>query len=434
MSLLAIILSGPGPASKPGASAAPARWASSAEPGLEWTFVYSRQGQAVDREGRARTQDLPRADRTVLVAPDEAVSWLSAALPPVAPKRLKDALRGALEDQLLEDASSVHLALSQLGLQTAGPTWVAALHKPWIEGALARLHEQGIQVDALVSLSEPGPQWQAHARIDAQGQAVAVVSGPQGVAMGPVGWSGWRARLPRHQEEQDGQQGYEGRDGRLLPAHALSWTAEPNAARALADQAQADARLWESSQRALHAASTGTNLLQFDLTPQRQGTRALQAAWAAFKGPRYRAVHVGLVALVLVQALGLNVSAWRAQREVQALQQRHAQIFREAFPSIQVVVDPVLQAERELQAMRHAAGEPGPQDLETGLNLVARAWAAQAVPLQTIRWDAQGLSLVAAQWPTDAVQRLRELATPMGWQTQVEAGALRLTPPSLGPR
>ena len=433
MSLLAIVLSGPGPASKQGPTATSARWASSAEPGLEWSFIYSRQGQAVDREGRARAQDLPRADRIVLVAPDEAVSWLSAALPPVAPKRLQDALRGALEDQLLEDASVTHLAVSQLGVQTGGPTWVAALHRSWIEQALKRLHEQRLQADALVSQSEPGPQWQAHARLDAQGQAVAVVSGPLGVAVGPVGWSGWRARLPHTHE---GRTKGEVRDGHGQghPGSALSWTAEPNAAQALAEQGHADARLWESSQRALDAAATGTNLLQFELRPQRQGARALRAAWAAFKGPRYRAVRIGMVALVLVQALGLNVSAWQAQSEVQALQQRHAQTLRDAFPSIVVVVDPVLQAERELQAMRRAAGEPGPQDLETGLNLVARAWAAQALPLQTVRWDAQGLSLVAAQWPTDTVQRLRELATPLGWQTQVEAGALRLIPPGAAPR
>jgi general secretion pathway protein L len=349
----------------------------------------------------------------------------------VAPKRLQDALRGALEDQLLEDNSSTHLAVSQQGVQADGPTWVAALHRPWIEQTLAHLHEQGLQADALVSLSEPGPQWQAHACIDAQGQAVAVVSGPQGVAMCPLGWSGWRARQPHPRGARTRDESHDGL-GHATPA--LRWTAEPNAAQALAEQGQADARLWEFSQRAMHAATTGTNLLQFDLRPQRQGTRALWAAWTAFKGPRYRAVHIGLLALVLVQALGLNLSAWQAQSEVQALQQRHAQLLRDAFPSIQVVVDPVLQAERELQTMRQAAGEPGPQDLETGLNLVARAWAAQALPLQAIRWDAQGLSLVAAQWPTDTVQRLRELAAGLGWQTQMEAGALRLIPPGVTPR
>lgn len=407
MSLLAIFLPVRGRAPILGPPAAATRLAAAVEPALQWSFVYSRQGQAVDRQGRAAATELPKADRVVLVLQDEDVSWLSATLPPPSAKRLKEALRGALEDQLLEDPASTHLAVWQHGLQQDGPTWVAAIHKPWIEGQLAHLQAQGIQADALVCLSEPGPKLRAHARLGADGQALAVLSGPLGVVQWPLGWPGARAQVQAVQH----------------------WTSEPGAAQLLAEHSQAEARLLDPGIRALLAAQAGTNLLQFDLLPQRKGLRAALAAWAAFKDRRYRALHAGLAALVLVQAVGLNVQAWQSQRELQALQLRQAQMLLEAFPEIRVVVDPVLQAERALQALRRAAGEPGPTELETGLDVVASAWAGQPIALSSIAWDERGLTLRAPQWPQDAVQRLQNQADPLGWKTRLEGSVLRLVKP-----
>ena len=157
----------------------------------------------------------------VLVVQDEDVAWLSATLPKASAKRLPEVLRGALEDQLLEDPASAHLALGPGGLREDGPTWVAALHLPWLERQLQALREQGLQADALVCPSEPAAQLKAHARLGADGQALAVVCGPEGVAQWPLAWPGGRERL------------------QAVPA----WTAEPAAARLLAEQGHANARL-----------------------------------------------------------------------------------------------------------------------------------------------------------------------------------------------
>ncbi|NBQ91029.1 MAG: hypothetical protein EBS47_05120 [Betaproteobacteria bacterium] len=405
MSLLAILLPVRGRSPAPGEAPAATPIAAAVEPTAPWRFVFSRTGQTVDHQGRASAAGLPKADRIVLVAPDEDVSWLAVHLPKAAAKRLKDVLRGALEDQLLEEPAAAHLAVSNRGLPGDGPTWVAALHKPWLERHLKELLDQGVQADALVSLSEPGLQLRGHARVGLDGQALAVVCGPQGVAHGPLAWPGWRTRL----------QG------------TPSWTAEPGAAQALAEQGVASPRLLDPAQRALEAACSGTNLLQFDLTPQMKGSRAVMAAWSSFKDRRFRTLHIGLAALLAVQAVGLNVSAWQAQRHLQALQGRSEQVLREAFPSIKVVVDPVAQAERELLTLRRASGEPGPTDLETWLDLAAAAWAGQPTPLDSVRLDAQGLTLVATSWPPDRVQGLQDHARQHGWQVRVDSGVLRVS-------
>ena len=415
MSLLALLLPARSRASALGETPAGARLTTAVEPPAEWRFVYSRQGLSVDREGRAAAADLPKADRVVLVVQDEDVAWLSATLPKASAKRLPEVLRGALEDQLLEDPASAHLALGPGGLREDGPTWVAALHLPWLERQLQALREQGLQADALVCPSEPATQLKAHARLGADGQALAVVCGPEGVAQWPLAWPGGRERL------------------QAVPA----WTAEPAAARLLAEQGHADARLQDAAHRALQAAQSGTNLLQLGLAPRMKGSRALWAAWATLKDRRYRALHVGLAALVLVQVVGLNLQAWRAHGEVQALRQQQQDILREAFPSIKVVVDPLLQAERELLKLRRAAGEPGPADLETALDVAAGAWALQPLPagqLKSIRWDEQGLALLAAAstWPPEAVQRLQDHAGRLGWQTRQDGPTLRLVRPGAG--
>jgi general secretion pathway protein L len=161
-----------------------------------------------------------------------------------------------------------------------------------------------------------------------------------------------------------------------------------------------------------------------------RGSRAVLAAWSAFKQRRFRALHIGLIALFLVQLIGLNLGAWQARQDLQEVRSRSERLLREAFPSIKVVVDPVLQAEREILVLRAARGEPGPADLETWLDMAAAIWAGQPAPLTAVRWDAQGLTLEAAQWSETAVMQMQDFARQKGWQAQLEGPRLRLSRPA----
>lgn len=374
----------------------------------EWSFVFSRDGQSVTEEGSAPLAQLPKAERVVLVAQDEDVTWLPAQLPKTAANRLREALAGLLEEQLLEDPALTHLAVSRQGLQDSHTTWVAALHKPWVQQMLAQLGAAGLAADGLVSLSEPGSAVVAHARTAFDGQTVAVVSGPHGVAVLPTAWQGWTGRLPSVAE----------------------WTSEPSAARTLADHGITAAALQAPAQRALAAAAQHSNLLQFDLAPRMKGARALLAVWSAFKEPRLRALRYGLMGLVLVQILGLNAQAWQARRDLAALQARGEQVLRDAFPSVQVVVDPAVQMEREVAALRRASGQPGPADLETWIDVVAGVWAGQPEPLIKLQWDPQGLRMEAPQWPPEFVAVINDHARQQGWQTALEGNTLRVFKPN----
>ncbi|MFM2185506.1 MAG: type II secretion system protein GspL [Burkholderiaceae bacterium] len=403
MSLLALLL--PSRVRTPVGGEASA--AGRTEPAAGWRFVFSRDGQTVAEEGDAPLAALPKADRLVLVAHDEDVAWLPVQLPKVSPQRLQEALRGSLEDRLLEEAADTHLALSQAGLRPGQTTWVAAVHQPWIRRILAQVHEAGLQASALVSLSEPGAHPQAHLKTKADGRSWAVLSGPQGVALWPLEWPGWKNQLPV----------------------AVDWTAEPSAARALVDQGIANHRLVAAAPRALQAALTHSNLLQFDLTPKMKGAHALLSAWASLKAPRWRALRYGLLALVLVHLVGLNVAAWQTRRELAQLQVQTEQLLRESFPSVKVVVDPVRQMERELATLRRASGQPGPEDLETWTDLLAGLWTGQPEPLSKLVWDRQGLRLEATPWPPSALSGIQDHARQRGWETRLEGNTLRLFRP-----
>lgn len=402
MSVLAILLP-LRPRSTTGGDGPPAPRSAS---GMEWAYAFSRDTRTVEQQGSAPAAQLPKAERAVLVVQEDDIAWLPVQLPKVTASRLREALGGALEDQLLEEPHLTHLALNKAGLREGQTNWVAALHKPWLEQQIRLLREEGIEIDALVSLSEPDDASSGHAGIGSDGQPRAIVVGPHGVALWALGWPGWKTRL-------------EG---------TMTWTAEPAAASALSEAGMPAARLLNQGDRMLAAAVSGSNLLQFDLAPRMKGSRALLAVWSAFRTPRYRAIHVGLALMLLIQVIGLNASAWRSQRETQTLQARAEEVLRQTFPSVKVVVDPRVQMEREVQSLRQAAGLAGPTDLETWIDLVATLWAGQPEPLLKFQLSPQGLSLEATQWPPDVVAALQEHARQQGWQARVEGNQLKLAP------
>src|SRR5690606_41930942 len=68
--------------------------------------------------------------------------------------------------------------------------------------------------------------------------------------------------------------------------------------------------------------------------------------------------------------------------------------FRETFPQVPVVVDPVLQMERELAGLRARAGQSGPADFVPLLARFAQALGPQAAGAMTAAGDRDGRLVV----------------------------------------
>lgn len=128
---------------------------SAAPAAAQLPYVLSPDGLQVAAQGQAQPHQLPRADTVVAVLADADVGWQRITLPKAPASRLRAALAGLLEEQLLEDEATLHLALQPQAV-VGQPAWVAAVDKRWLQGQLERLEKAGVFVDRVVPASWPG--------------------------------------------------------------------------------------------------------------------------------------------------------------------------------------------------------------------------------------------------------------------------------------
>jgi len=92
------------------------------------------------------------------------------------------------------------------------------------------------------------------------------------------------------------------------------------------------------------AAPVALELLQYEFAPR-------MVDWSAWRLPAALAA-----ALMLAWIAGLNIDAWLKLREERQLRSQMSAVFREAFPRVPVVLDPLAQMRRSLADMRSGAG------------------------------------------------------------------------------
>jgi len=168
-----------------------------------------------------------------------------------------------------------------------------------------------------------------------------------------------------------------------LSTAAVSMLGEPQAQERMSEviaepavAAQAEAlfkrpvSLQQRPQRLLQAAQTSWNLAQFELvnaSRDRAWARLAQGLKNLLRAPQWRAARLALVALVLVNLVGLNAWALRERAALRAKQQAVRMVLSSTFPKIPVVVDAPLQMAREVAALQRASGAASGTDLETML-------------------------------------------------------------------
>ena len=194
MSMLVILL--PARSSAAEAAAAPA----------EWAYAFSADGVTAQSSGHAPAAQLPRADTVVALLPPTRLSWQRPVLPKAPANRLRAALGGMLEEQLLDDDDALHLAL-QPRPPAGQPAWVAVVSRPWLTAQLAALQAAGLTVDRAVPALAPtlggnATPPQLHffrAEGDADGICWLAASDADGATCLPLAGTLARQRLADHQ-------------------------------------------------------------------------------------------------------------------------------------------------------------------------------------------------------------------------------------------
>lgn len=404
----------------------------------EWTYAVSADGRSAARGGRLAIDALPKAETVLLVLADADVSWHQITVPKAPAARLRAALTGVMEELLLDDEDSTHLALGPD--TTPGQSgWVAVLHKPWLTAALAALEAAGVTVQRVLPSSLPLPRGDDSVRghflatevetsdvettedgVSVMGSAfgadshsevgpVLVLSRADGVTCVRLAGGLARALLP-------------------APGSAVRWTATPAAATVAEHWLGAPVTVLTDAERALDTArSSSLNLRQFDLVARHRGSLALRDALRGLMRSEWRPVRWGLAALVALQLVGLNAWAWQQRQAIDDKKLAMNELLRTAHPGVRSILDAPLQMQRETERLRGAAGRPGDADLEVLLAAAAGAWPDGQGPVQALRFEPGRLILTASGWAEPLVAQFRAKLLSAGFTAELTDGRVVVT-------
>lgn len=382
-----------------------------AEMPVEFHWVLgSSDGATVTRTGVGSGSAMPRAQQVIALLPDGDVAWHRITLPKAPAARLRAALVGVLEENLLDDDADLHLAVEP-DAKPGQPAWVAVADKAWLLRVINELESAGVPVDRLAPASWPGEVAAAHfvaSPLGGDAPPSLVLRNADGVSVMSTGGSLARKRLAPWLEQ------------------GLRCTAQPAAAAAAERWLEAPVAIVTDAEQALAAARSPWNLRQFDLAARHRGALLLRDGWRLFLAPSWRPVRIGLVMLLVVQLIGLNAWAWRLERTEAGKRQAMSVLLREAHPRVQAVLDAPAQMQRETEQLRAVAGRAGEADLEPLLAAAAAAWPDGAAPAQSLRFEPGKLTLAAIGWSEAQVAAFRDRVRRAGYTAELSGGQIVL--------
>ncbi|MBN9425954.1 MAG: hypothetical protein J0H09_05555 [Burkholderiales bacterium] len=365
-----------------------------ANPGGVPVTVFGSASSA--RYVRVSLDAMPALRTVTLIFDARDVNLLQAEVPPLSGARLQQALPNVVEDLLLQDP---HSCAFTLGPRTDGENrrLVAAIDRGWLEFVLGAFERRGAQIQAawpaqlvlpvgadrtaLACLNDglalrtgllDGIGWNASNDAEFRAEAVATllqtVAAPAPSAEAPI------AEI----EAEAGGHAVLGLPVHELPAEAprrqrLAVFVEDASWQGPVLKAAARVGI-DADIRALPFPMPA----QIDLLAARSGNAAgrwlADIDWRAWRMPLIWAGAALLVAL-----LGLNLHWGMLLQERNELRAQIDRRFRQAFPNITVVVDPLLQMQRQVAGLRTRAGQAGPDDFVPLLTRFSQALGTQGV-------------------------------------------------------
>ena len=383
-------------------------------PSTEFEYVLTVDGSTVQSHGSAQASLLPAPTRAgaevVAIVPAAMISWHRIELPkgttPGSP-RLRAVLEGLLEDQLLDEPESLHLALQPQPRATV-PMWVAACDRAWLRGAVQALEAAERPASRIVPEFAPEGDPVLYALGDPQ-QPLLVLAGSQGVTALPLS----SHALP------------------LLPAlpENTPCVAEPAVA-ALAEQVlHRQPVLQQAAQRWLQSAQSAWDLAQFEFSSsgRARAFKKLGTAWAdLLAAPHWRPARWGVLLLVAVNLLGLNAWAWRERSALETKREAIRRILTQTFPQVKIVMDAPLQLERELAALRQLTGTSTGRDLEAMLGALSASSPPER-PAGALDFSGGELRVKGLGYTPDEARTVGAALKSQGYSPLVQGDTLVLT-------
>lgn len=392
----------------------------------DWAQVnpyVTGSGFAIAAHGSGPRSAWPQDASVVLIVPPQRLSWHLVRLPKVPTRKRLAALHGLLEEALLDDPAQLQFALPP-GHPSAGTvpglTWVATCDRAWLDACLASLRAAGRPALRIAPAFPPPADGATHLWISAEtGTAWLHVGGPEGLISLPL------AAVTAQDASAASTTLLGAAQGKSSATAPPVCTATPDA---MAEaQAALPALPWKTEPQAqqwLRGVNSGWNLAQFELRDAlgaRRGQALLERLKPLWQAPHWRPLRWGMAALLAVQIVGLHTWAWREQTALRELRLETQRTATQTFPKLTVVLDAPRQMQRELDAVRHSAGQLGPADLESLLQALGAAPALAGLQLESLRYTAREVRLRHA--PGEAIRSALALAAAQqGWTLQSGPG------------
>ncbi len=309
--------------------------------------------------GKLRSINLVLDGRDVLIA--------KAQVPPLSAQKLAQALPNIVEDQLLQDASQVAIALGDRAGD--GQRQLAIADRNWLEQVKGAFERRGVKVSSIWPAQLALPQRDERWTLAATSQGLTIKTGACA-----LGWPGGSSNQER-----------------LVALHGLFDTIALQD-RVAASDVGIDAVVDDSEWTEVLNEFAQQRGLQFDIfsLPRPQAATADLAAaaagrvgkisgnqkmnWSQWRWPLWLAA---LCCLALVA--GLNLMWFKLEREKRDLTLDAEQTFRAAFPKTTAVVQPRLQAQRLVSDLRRASGQSGADDFSVLIKRLSEGMDAVAI-------------------------------------------------------
>jgi general secretion pathway protein L len=404
-----------------------------AVPSQEWQlpelpFVLLDKSGRTQRAGRSALGLLPRASMAVLMVAARDLLLMPATLPPLRGPKLRQALPNIVEDQLIQDPQTCHIAVDPQPLAD-GRQLLAIIDRGWFRficeaftaaghrslravpvtrclpqaPVVETLAELAATADARADAREPALAGAAGATTSLPGNApvvapdmppaVPLVAAVLGAvvqtapalllegAVAPV-----ESGVPR--VELAIARGLQG-EGFAAPADAVNATlaalagAAPVSLYMLTEVPGNEPSLAATSPARLAAHVRGASPLPFEQLARRALECRFDLCQFEFASQPWRLDRATLrrlrlpivlgVAALVVAVIGANVQWLMLARQRDAINTQMTELFLNTFPKTTVVLDAPDQMARQVQQLRVAAGELSPEDFLSLADGLARS-------------------------------------------------------------
>ena len=318
----------------------PATWDAHLD-SCEW-YILDRQSKVLTR-GKDLISALPQCDEVEVVVPASMVGFIPAQLPPGSQSKILGALAFLVEAGLISTPEDTHAVLAE---QSASQIVVAVIQKSWMKRLLEKLSRVDIfparmfPETLLPELPQNG--WAMVCRGHESFIRTSVAQGMPVDVDTNSGSAPLLLVLALQQCEPLKKPAIIAFYGELV-SHSENWQAQLGILLILGSKQE-----WFVSQ-----GKPALNLLQGDFQPSGGVARRLVA---------FKPVAIGLVALVTLQFSLILLDYAIKASENRKLDQAMLTQFKATFPDSKTVVDAPLQMQRNLEELKHGAGQSGHSD------------------------------------------------------------------------